>query len=223
MVEDLIIQRPAGPAQQLVLLYHGVGGSPADMQALGRRLAAEFESAFVVSIAAPEAFEVGFGRQWFSMRDITEENRSQRVAGAMPVFLERVGAWQREAGVGVEATALIGFSQGAIMALEATLARDPLAGRVVAIAGRYARLPRIASASVTVHFIHGKSDPVIAYRHTIEAAERLIALGGDVTADVLPFVEHELNAQIIDLVIERLRGYLPRRRWEEALRSAPED
>src|SRR3974390_1348797 len=107
MVEDLIIQRPAGPAQQLVLLFHGVGGGPAEMQGTGGRLAGEFASACVASIAAPEAFEVGFGRQWFSVREITEENRIGRVAQAMPHFLDRVASWQKDVSVGVEGTALI--------------------------------------------------------------------------------------------------------------------
>ena len=42
-----------------------------------------------------------------------------------------------ETGVGPAKTTLLGFSQGAIMALESTQQPVPLAGRVVAIAGRF--------------------------------------------------------------------------------------
>jgi phospholipase/carboxylesterase len=93
---------------------------------------------------------------------------------------------------------------------------------VASIAGRFALLPEQAVPQTTLHLIHGRTDAVIAYAHTIAAAERVVALGGDVTADVLPFVGHEINATMENLLIERLRGYIPRRVWEEALRADPQ-
>jgi phospholipase/carboxylesterase len=222
MTEALIVQRPPGAPQQLILLFHGVGGTPRDLLPLARRLAAEFPTAFVVSVAAPHPGDRGHGRQWFSAQDIGDENRAERIRAAMPAFIATVRHWQQTAGASVAATALVGFSQGAIMALESTRHGEVLAGRIAAIAGRYARLPERATPETTLHLFHGKTDAVIGYAHTLAAAERLVALGGDVTADVLPFVGHEINATIEDLLIERLRGYIPRRLWEEALRAEPE-
>jgi phospholipase/carboxylesterase len=219
MSDSLIIQQPAGPAQQLVLLFHGVGANAADMEPLGRAIAAEFAQAFVVSVAGGQAADLGSGRQWFSVRGITEENRPERVAQALPGFLSAVRHWQHAAQAGIDATALVGFSQGAIMALEATRSADVPAGRVVAIAGRFASLPDRATRKVTVHLIHGKADPVIPYRYTIAAAGRLISLQGDVTADVLPFVGHEINDEVCALVVERFKSYVPQRCWDEALRA----
>jgi phospholipase/carboxylesterase len=139
----------------------------------------------------------------------------------MPAFEDVVRHWQRESGLGVAATALVGFSQGAIMALEATQRADApaLAGRVVAIAGRFAVPPAYPAPETTFHLFHGKHDPVIPYRFAIEGAERLIALGADVTADVLPFVKHEIEAEILALIVERLQGHVPKRLWDEALRA----
>ena len=105
------------------------------------------------------------------------------------------------------------------MALESSRARDALAGRVVSIAGRFAALPEQATAGTTLHLLHGKNDSVIPYAHTVAAAERLVALGADVTADVIPFVGHEINDEIATLLVERLKGYLPQRRWKEALKA----
>jgi len=62
----------------------------------------------------------------------------------MPRFLNTVSDWQREARVTAEETALIGFSQGAIMALESTRQIDVPAGRVVSIAGRFAYAPQLS-------------------------------------------------------------------------------
>ena len=220
MSDSLIVARPDGPAQQLMLLFHGVGADAQDLVPLGRVLAAEFPQAFIVSVAAPSPS--GAGREWFSVQGIDEDNRAARVEAAMPAFVEAVAQWQREAGVGRDAVALIGFSQGGIMALESTRDRSAIAGRVVSIAGRFALLPETPNLDTTIHMFHGKADPVIPYGFTVEGAKHLVAIGADITADVIPNVGHQVDAQIAELLIERLRGHLPRRTWEAAMRAARE-
>ena len=222
MSDSIIVARPEGPAQQLMLLFHGVGANAQDLVPLGCVLAAEFPQAFIVSIAAPLPSESGGGRQWFSVHGITEQNRPGRVEAALPAFAETVARWQRDAGVGTDAVALIGFSQGGIMALESTRDRPALAGRVVSIAGRFARLPETPNEATTLHMFHGKADPVIPYGYTVEAAEHLVAIGADITADVIPAIGHEVHSEIAELLIERLRGHLPRRVWEAAMKAARE-
>ena len=49
----------------------------------------------------------------------------------------------------------------------------------------------------------------------------LLQLGADLSADVIPFLGHEISDEVIDLVIQRLCTYVPERTWREALRSAP--
>ncbi len=219
MSDSIIVARPEGQAEQLMLLFHGVGASAHDLVPLGRALAAEFPAAFIVSVNAPIATGPN-GGQWFSVLDITEENRPGRVAAALPAFAKAVRHWQAEAGVGTDAVALIGFSQGGIMALESTRGRPALAGRVISIAGRFAKLPEAANEDTTLHLFHGKLDPVIPYGFTVEAAQHLVKIGADVTADVIPFVGHQISDDIVALMIERLRGHLPKRTWEAALKAA---
>jgi phospholipase/carboxylesterase len=221
MSDSVIVARPEGQAQQLMLLFHGVGATALDLVPLGRALAAEFPGAFIVSVAAPAASGNG-GRQWFSVLDISEENRPARVEAALPAFAEAVGRWQKEAGVGRDAVALIGFSQGGIMALESTRDRPAIAGRVISIAGRFAQLPQSPNPDATLHMFHGKLDPVIPYGYTVEAAQHLVAIGADITADVIPHLGHQINEDVAELLIERLRGHLPKRTWEAAMKAARE-
>lgn len=221
MPSSLVIARPAGPAQQLVLLFHGVGADEHDMLPLGQRLAAEFAQACVVSVRAPHACAWGRGYQWFGVQGIDENNRVERVAQALPQFLETVRHWQRETATSVAQTALVGFSQGGIMALESTRDREAPAGRVASIGGRFARLPSQPTAGTTLHLLHGKRDAVMPYALTIEAAEHLVRLGADVTADVLPFVGHEAGPEVAECLVQRLRTYVPLRVWREALASDP--
>ena len=91
---------------------------------------------------------------------------------------------------------------------------------MVSIAGRFAQLPEAANPGTTLHMFHGKLDPVIPYGFTVEAAQHLVRIGGDVTADVLPHIGHQVNDEIADLMIERLRGHLPKRTWEAAMQAA---
>ena len=118
---------------------------------------------------------------------------------------------------------LIGFSQGAMMVLEAVshAGESTIAGRVVAVAGRYAQLPTEAPAGTTLFFVHGQADEVVPCGRTVEAAGQLVSLGADVVADVIPFVGHTIDPGMLELLVERLRTHIPRRHWEAALRGAP--
>jgi phospholipase/carboxylesterase len=210
MSESILVQAPQGAAAQMFLLFHGVGSTASSMVPLARQLAAAFPDAAIVSVAGPFESDLGSGRQWFSVRGITEDNRSGRIAEVMPLFAQTVHDWQARLGVAPEATTLIGFSQGAIMSLESTLTGLVLAGRVVSLSGRFAHLPTQAPQPGTLHFIHGETDGVIPFTHALKAAERLAALGAKPTVDVLPFTGHEISGTTVDAMVKRLRNSLQR-------------
>lgn len=205
MRDDLLIQRPAAtPASRLLLLFHGVGSNSEDLRPLGQALAALQPQAFIVSVRSPDTCDLGRGWQWFSVQGVTEGNRPARVASAMPRFLETVRAWQRESGVGVEATALLGFSQGAIMALESTQEDAPPATRVLAIAGRFAQPPRVAPPEIALHLLHGEQDPVMPVALAVDAAAQWLALGGRATLDRFPGLGHGIDERVLRRVAEYL-------------------
>ncbi len=212
--QALVLQQPP-QAAQLLLLFHGVGANAQAMAGLGRALAQAFPRAAVVALDAPQACaQAPGGWQWFDVSALDEDRHTERVAAALPAFEYAVRHWQARTGVGAAGTALLGFSQGAIMALEAALRPEPVAARVVAIGGRFARLPeQPLHAAITVHLLHGKTDAVIPYRHAIEGAYRLKALGADFTADVLPQVGHELHPDLIELAVDKLQHHIPARLW----------
>lgn len=219
LAESIVVARPQGHPGQLMLLFHGLGATPNDMLPLGQRLAEAYPHACIVSVRAPDPGDFGFGFQWFSARELDDARRSSRVATALPAFADTVREWRSRTDCGAEETALIGFSQGATMALECARTEPELAARVASIGGRFATLPDEADERTTWYLLHGKDDPVVHYRQTVTAAERLVALGGDVVADVLPFVGHEINDALASLLIERLSSHVPRRTWREALRE----
>lgn len=206
MSTALIVQRPSAAARQLVLLFHGVGSSAENLRPVGQTLAAHLPEAFIVSVQAPDASDVGGGWQWFSVLGITEANRSARVAATMSRFVQTVQHWQQVSGVGTADTVLLGFSQGAIMALASTQQPLPLAGRIVAIAGRYAQPPQTAPSSTRIYLMHGDADPVMPVRLGVEAQAQLQALGVEVTLDQFPGLGHGIDTRVLDRVVERLKA-----------------
>lgn len=200
---SVVIARPRQPAR-LVLLFHGVGSSAADLVPLGEAVAQAAPEAMVVSVDAAHPSTLGRGREWFSVVGVTEENRPARIAAAMPDFLQAVAHWQHESGLAPGATVLVGFSQGAIMSLEATQADAAPAARVIALAGRFAQGVRRAPAGVRIYLVHGEQDGVVPTRFSVDAARALQALGAEATLDLLPGLGHGIDARALRLVL----GYL---------------
>ena len=188
----------------LIVLLHGVGGTPADMAPLAALIASHDPHA---RVAAPPAAvpcdRGGAGHQWFSVDGITEESRPGRIRAALPAFVATVEALQRAHGVGPEATVLAGFSQGAIMALAACKGHF-LARHVVAIAGRFAPLPDAWERRTTVSLVHGRMDRTMPVQHSERAFECLAALGADVRLDVVPRAVHQLAPPLLDRVWKAL-------------------
>lgn len=212
-----VVQSPATLAKQLLLFFHGVGDNPVAMGEIGSWFAPHFPDALVVSVGGPAPSGPYQGREWFSVAGVTEENRQQRIDAIMPTFVETVRYWQKHSGVGANATALIGFSQGAIMALEGVKAEPELASRVVAFNGRYAQLPERATTSTTLHLIHGDDDKVIDVKHAFDASEALTLAGGDVTLDVIDGLGHAIDDRSIQIALDHLRYTVPKHYFDEEL------
>lgn len=213
-----------GRPEQLMLLFHGWGARSTDMAPVARQLRLAFPQA---ALLAPDGFEPAdadagaSGRQWFSLAGITEANRPERVAAVLPRLSAWVKAAQVATGMGPAATALVGFSQGAILSLELAQTEDGLAGRVLSFSGRYARLPEVALAYTTLHFFHGAGDAVIPAVHAQQAIERLAALQGDATIDIAQGLGHSLPPLLVATAIERLKSHIPHRAWAAALGQVP--
>jgi phospholipase/carboxylesterase len=210
-----------GPPSPLYVYLHGGGATALAMTPIVDRFAQAYPKA---AHLIPDGFEPSDGaprgRQWFASRGLDEAIRSARVAAVVPLLVEFVRDAQRHFGVTPLATALVGFAQGGVVALEAAQAHAGLVGRVVAIGSRYATLPRVAPDAV-IHLVHGKEDADVPARHAVEAATRLVALGGDVTADVVPGIGHEPHPELVDRALGHLQSFLPRRVWAQALAEAP--
>lgn len=208
------------PVKQLFILLHGVGAQPSDLVPLIMKLRGIFPEAAYLVPQGNYPFEGGNkGRQWFSVRGVTEDNRIARVAETLPALQQLVRNAQHRYQILQSDTALVGFSQGAIMALEFSVAHDGQVGRVLAFSGRFAQLPEKAPELTTLHLLHGEDDKVIPVAHAYAGYERLMQLQGDATLDVASSVGHEIHAVLAERAIHRLQTCIPLRSWKQALNS----
>jgi phospholipase/carboxylesterase len=216
----------AGPAKQMFVLLHGVGASSSDLLPLARELRKIFPNA---AYLLPDGFQPfdrnppgngDYRRQWFSISGMTDDTRPARVAAAMPALHDLVRLAQHRHRILQSDTALVGFSQGAIMALEFSIAHDGGAGRVLAFSGRFATLPDKAPELTTLHLLHGEDDHVIPVARAYDGYARLTELQGDATLDVASSVGHEMHPVLVERALNRLQTCIPLRSWQQALKGA---
>lgn len=220
----------AGRAEQLIVLLHGWRGEAMDLAPLAQALRSAFPQA---AILAPDGALPGDekdgrarGRQWYSLVDLdfTRDGGREwhaRVTAARLAFEPWLRAQQRRLGVGTAATALGGFSQGAIVSLETAVRSDGLAGRILAFAGCFTVDPPAAPRETTIHLFHGGADAVIPAASSRHALETLGALQGDATLDIAEGIGHVLHPVLVDCCLHRLKSHIPLRTWQAALGARP--
>lgn len=199
---------------RLFVFLHGAGGDAHSMIPAAFKFQARFPSAALVLPEGPRRCDTGSGRpQWFSLRGLDDANRLERVRGVLSEVEYLVRREQVGYHVPPARTALIGFSQGGTVALEAVKAIPGLAGAVVAFSARFARLPQSGDPAVHVHLVHGEHDMVVPRVHSERAARALAALGVPCTLDIVERLGHALSHEAISIgSLRLLQGFYERRR-----------
>ena len=138
------------------------------------------------------------GTSGSSVAGVTEENRPARISEARASFDATISAIIEGSGFSgrLDRVALVGFSQGTIMALDAIASGRWPVGAVVGFSGRLASpQPLKPSVSTKVLLVHGSADPVIPAAETAKAAAILQAVGVAVETMTLPGLGHTISAE----------------------------
>ena len=225
MIQAHVLLPKDGQPDLLFVLLHGAGADGLQMRPLAEALHRQYPRAALVLPDAPDAFDAipggGAGFQWYSEQG-DDAARAAGLTQALPAVVELIRYWAERLELSWERVALGGFSQGAILALEALQQEEQLAGRVLAFGGAYAYWPQHAPKDVSIHLLHGKNDEELPYVPLLNAARELMGLGADITADVLPDIGHELHPALVERAMEQLRTFIPARLWREAVVAAAE-
>lgn len=190
---------------------------PDTMAPLAAALQAQYPNAVMLTLHPPLRDDEGRCRWWLG------EPSPAGVEAALPHLVDRLRHEAAKLDLPWQRVALAGVGDGALLALEAVQAESALVGRVLAFAGGYLARPEAAPQDVCVHLLHGLEDRRYPYRNVVDAAQALVDLGADVTADLLPHLDHGLHAALIDKAMEQLRTFIPARLWREAIVAAQEN
>ncbi|MQX35617.1 alpha/beta hydrolase [Roseospira navarrensis] len=213
-----------GPARRLILLLHGYGADGTDLIALAPVLAPLFPDAAFHAPHAPEPCEVmPFGRQWFSFtrhdpemwrRDAANlepalEMMTEGAASAAPSLNATIDSLMSRYGVGPASTALVGFSQGTMMALHVAVRRPAPLAAVVGFSGALTGAARLAdeiTARPPVTLVHGEADPVVPFPALAHAEAALRAAGVPVAAHGRPGLEHGIDEAGLEIAAAALEA-----------------
>ncbi|MFM0085904.1 dienelactone hydrolase family protein [Paraburkholderia sediminicola] len=201
------------PAKALVVLMHGVGSNARDLMPLADIWSESLPDVAFTSLDGTDAFDGGFGgRQWFSLRDVNEGNREARVAAAYPALRHMFEVELAHRHLSFDRLALIGFSQGSIMAMHHVATSVEGAAAVVAYSGRLASVI-VAQNGTPLTLVHGEEDEVIPVQELEYAADAFSNAGYAVDAYALPGIGHTINADGVELgkqALEHALGTLSR-------------
>lgn len=177
--DGALVMGPRQADRRLVLL-HGWGADADDLLDLGPALlGSQANTVNVVALRAPLPHPGGTGRQWY---DLGLPGWPQ-LPPARADLLERLRRLAQ--GVPLERTVLLGFSQGAAMAIDvATAGGLPLAG-LIGCSGYPHPDWEPQRPLGPILLTHGREDPVVPYAAGEALEERLRACGAQV--NLLPF------------------------------------
>ena len=152
----------AGPATQLVVLCHGYGSDGNDLIGLAPHWQKALPGAAFVSPNAAERVP-GAGYQWFPLSSMDPQETlrgTEAAAPALNAFLDAELARLKLTG---DRLALVGFSQGTMMALCVGLRRKPAPAAIVGFSGMLAGAGTLARLDhpPPVLLVHGDADQVI--------------------------------------------------------------
>ena len=175
----------SGAARKLVVFLHGYGADGKDLIEIGRAWQQFLPDAAFVSPHAPEPCAgAPMGRQWFPLTFRDPDERWKGVNAAAPALNRFLDAELARRKLPASALALVGFSQGTMMALHTGLRRATAPAAIVGYSGLFV-LPNNAEPDAVaaeiksrppVLLVHGDQDDLIPVEALFHATQALAAL-----------------------------------------------
>ena len=207
----------SGKPTSLVIFLHGYGADGEDLLGLADPLGPHLPGTEFLAPNAPERCPGSpFGYQWFPIPWLDGSSEAAAAAGLAGAaedlngFLDMVA---EQTGIAAAQTALVGFSQGTMIALHVAARRaEPLAA-VVGFSGRLLAPEKLAAETRSrppVLLVHGDQDNVVPPQDMPKAATALEAAGFAVQTHVSKGTAHGIAPDGLSLALWFLRERLPK-------------
>jgi len=194
----------SGAARRLVVFLHGYGADGNDLIEIGRAWQQLLPDTAFVSPHAPEPCAgAPMGRQWFALTFRDPDERWRGVNAAAPTLNAFLDAELARHKLPPSALALVGFSQGTMMALHVGLRRSSPVAAIVGYSGLFV-LPNNAEPEAVageiksrppVLLIHGDRDELIPVQALFHATQALAALEVPTEWHISPGIGHGIDQE----------------------------
>ena len=189
-----------GAPRKLVVLLHGVGADGFDLIDLAPGWGKAVPEALFIAPHAPEPCDMApYGRQWFSLQDRSPAMMRAGAEAATAWLRPHVEAELARLGLTSRDLALAGFSQGAMMALQAGLSWPGGCAAILAYAGALLAPDSIPEIGPPILLVHGEADEVVPPAASRRAEQALLAAGLAVEAVYRPGLAHGIDEVGISL------------------------
>ena len=194
----------SGTAKKLVVFLHGYGADGNDLIDIGRAWQPLLPDAAFLSPHAPEPCAgAPMGRQWFALTFRDPDERWNGVNAAAPILNRFLDAELARRNLPAAALALVGFSQGTMMALHVGLRRPTPPAAIVGYSGLFVlpdgAEPESVKADIKgrppVLLVHGDRDELIPVQALFQATQDLAALEVPTEWHVSPGIGHGIDQE----------------------------
>jgi len=168
------------PATHLIVLCHGYGSDGNDLIGLAPHWRTDLPGAAFVSPNGPERCAGSpAGYQWFPLSRLDPQETLKGAEAAAPQLNAFLDKELKRLNLSGEKLALVGFSQGTMMALHVGLRRNPRPAAIIGFSGMLvgAELLSRLEKAPPVLLTHGDADTVIPPQALFMSANALAALG----------------------------------------------
>lgn len=189
--------RSGAAPKSLVLLLHGFGSSGTDMISLAPQWQDALPDTLFLAPHAPQRCGMmGAGYQWWGLSGFAPSAIAADAASAAPAIDGFIDRKLAQYGLSEADLAIVGFSQGTMMALHVALRRPRAVAAVVGYSGMLAGTLGLSDGELPkppVLLVHGTADPVVPIAALHMSESELKRLGVDVTTHVSYGVAHTVD------------------------------
>lgn len=201
-----------GKPRQLVILIHGYGSNGDDLIGLVPYWTAALPDALWLSPNAPERTPgTANGYQWWPITTLSPQERAAGANRAGPVLDQFIDQQLERHGLTEADLALVGFSQGTMMALHVGPRRERQIAGILGYSGMLTDEIALEAEGRTkppVLLVHGDMDPVLPIDAFHHAKGHLERLGYELQTHVSRGMGHSIDPAGLKLGLEFLKRVL---------------